>query len=93
MDEISKEVDEQGQKAHDNHTDYYTVEATGNTYPIKEDLQSWAFFWNPERKVWINECVSEFEKFLFERMVIDGEWPSVKFTFTNNHLEEWEKNI
>jgi hypothetical protein len=93
MSDISPEVKEAAAKAYDNHTDYYTTEATGNTYPIKDKLQSWAFFWNPEKRAWINECTSEFEKFLFERHVIDGDWPGVKLSFIHNHLDKWEKEI
>ena len=79
--EISDELKQQAEKAMDNNEDYYTTEATGNTYPVKDELQSWAFFWNAETKMWINECTSEFEKFLFERHVIDGDWPGVILNF------------
>lgn len=91
--EISEEVKKAGQKAFENHEDYYTVEATGNTYPVKDDMQSWGFFWNAEKRAWINECTSEFEKFLFERHVIEGDWLGVILNFTHNHQEKWEKEI
>jgi hypothetical protein len=61
-------------QAWDNDTDYYTCIATGKTFSIKDDLQSWAFFWDAEKKAWVNDCVTEWEKFLFERYVIDGGW-------------------
>lgn len=82
--EISDEIKKQGQAAYDNYTDYYVCKATGNTYPVKNDLQRWGFFWKPEEKVWMAECVSAWEKFLFERRVLDGDWPKVALEFTKD---------
>lgn len=33
--------------------------ATGNTYPHREKLASWAWHWVPERKAWIEDNGSE----------------------------------
>ncbi len=82
--EISEELKKQGQAAYDNNTDYYICYATGNTYPVKDDLQSWGFFWKPEEKTWMAECVSAWEKFLFERHVADGDWPDVELQFSKD---------
>jgi hypothetical protein len=82
--EISPELKKQGQEAYDNNTDYYICNATGNTYPVKDRLQSWGFFWVPEKKCWTAECVSAWEKFLFERYVADGEWTGVKLEFSKD---------
>lgn len=67
---------------------YYIVVATGNTYPIKEDLSSWAFFWNAQRKVWIREGVDDDDKRLFSAFVsgipgknLKPKWPGVRLTF------------
>lgn len=56
---------------------YFTVEATGRTYPIKDQLQSWAFFWDPNKRAWINECASTGELQYFMAKVSDGDWPGV----------------
>jgi len=79
--EVSPELKKQAKEAYDNNTDYYDCIATGNTYPVKDRLQSWAFFWKPEQKAWINEYVCAWEKFLFERYVADGKWTGVKLKF------------
>jgi len=79
--EVSEELKKQGRAAFENTTDYYDCFAIGNTYPIKDHLQGWAFFWIPEKKAWKNECVCAWEKFLFERYVADGDWIGVKLEF------------
>ena len=84
--QISEELKKQGQAAYDNNNDYYTCIATGNTYPVKDRLQSWGFFWKPDDKAWMTECVSAWEKFLFERYVADGDWPGVNLKFTEEKL-------
>ena len=65
---------------------YFTVKATGNTYPVKDDLQSWAFFWKPEEKAWVRECCDgDMERRLFENKVKGKagliNWPGVVLTF------------
>ena len=81
---MNDDIKQKARQAWENHTDYYTCIATGKTFPIKDDLQSWAFFWDVEKKVWINDCVTEWEKFLFERYVIDGKWLGVNLKFIKN---------
>jgi len=76
-----KELKAEAQRALDNNTDWYDVIATGNTYPVKDKLQSWAFFWKPKEKFWFNGCASAFEKFIFERYVTNGDWPGVTLKF------------
>ena len=89
----TEELKKEARKARDNTTDYYTIVATGNTYPVKDDLQSWAFFWDADKRAWINECASEFERFLFGRFVADGDWSGVKLEITKNSKEEYENKI
>ncbi len=72
-------------KAHEDDT-FYTVYATGDTYPIKDDLQSWAFFWDADNKRWVNECASEFERFIFELHLADGEWPGIELEFVKRTI-------
>ncbi len=91
--EVSEELKKQAREAYDNNTDYYDCIATGNTYPCKDSLQGWAFFWIPEKKAWKNECASAWEKFLFERYVADGDWPGVKLEFIKHKKSSWEKAI
>ena len=60
----------------------FTCFATGSTYPVKEDLKSWGFQWCDDgSKCWTLECCSEWDKFLFERKVIDGKWSGVILEF------------
>jgi len=93
VEEVSEELKKQAREAWDNHTDYYTCIATGNTYSAKDDLQSWGFFWKPEKKAWESECTTEWEKFRFERFVADGDWPGVKLEFIKHKSSNWEKAI
>ena len=69
------------QKTHEDGTAFYTVYATGNTFPIKDDLQSWGFFWDADNRRWTNECASEFERFIFELHLADNEWPGIDLEF------------
>ena len=71
----------------------YTVVASGNTFPIREDLKSWAFQWDQEKKVWKRDCVSEFERRCFEGERDDGSWDGVELEFEEEKREEWEKHL
>ena len=62
----------------------WTIKATGNTYPYREDLQSWGFLWRPNEKAWIREgCDSEDARLfnLFARgnntEGLPAKWPGV----------------
>ena len=48
---------------------YFTVKANGKTYPVREDLQSWAFFWHPAEGCWIREGVDEQDVGFFQLKV------------------------
>lgn len=89
--EISPELKKQAKAAWDNQKDFYTCIATGNTYPVKDDFQTWGFFWSPEKKAWESECTTEWEKFLFERYVADNDWPGVKLEFTKEEAIKEEQ--
>lgn len=80
--EISDEIKKQAKAAYNNDTDYYCCVATGKTFPVKEELQSNGFHWETDKKAWVAEDVSAWEKFLFERYVIDCKWPDVRLVFT-----------
>ena len=84
MAEITDELKAKAEKAKNNLTDCYPVIATGNTYPVREDMQNWAFFWDVEKRAWINENASALEKFLFERKVIGGKWLGVELEFVKH---------
>lgn len=79
-DEISKELKVEAREAFNNHKDTYTIILTGNTYPIKDKLQSWAFCWKAKNRTWVSEYAGAWEKFLFGRYIVDGAWPGVKMT-------------
>jgi len=79
--EIPEEVKKQAKEAHESNK-CFTIKVSGNTYPIKDKLQSWGMFWVPEEKIWKGECCSHWQKFLFERQVADGDWPGVKLEAT-----------
>lgn len=59
---------------------YWTVVATGRTYPIKDQLQSWAFYWNAARRAWIAECVESTVLQYFMSSVSRGRWPGITLT-------------
>ena len=59
----------------------YKVVARGNTYKIRDDLKSWAFQWDGDRKVWTRDCVSEFERRQWESKVENGPWDGVELEF------------
>lgn len=59
----------------------YTVVAGGNTFPIRENLKSWAFRWDDARKAWTRDCVSEFERRQWEGMAENGPRNGVELEF------------
>lgn len=59
----------------------YTVYATGKTYPVKDDLQAWAFFWDADNRQWVRESASEWDRFMFEIRIADGPWFDVVLRF------------
>ena len=62
---------------------YYTVIATGQTYPVREDLQSWGFFWRESDKAWVREGADEHDTEFFQLKVLNPDhdfkcpWPGV----------------
>lgn len=68
-------------KAWDNTTDIYFMEISGNTFPIKESLKSWACTYDGHKRIWWKECCSAFDKFIFAQNVAEGRWRGVKLTF------------
>ena len=64
----------------------YTVTATGDTYHVREDLQSWGFFWNHKTKEWVRESVDEHDLEFFQLKVLNPDkdlkipWTGVKLT-------------
>ena len=71
----------------------YTCVASGNTYPIREDLKSWAFHWDGATKTWKRECVSENERRKWEWEVSDGTWRGVELAFEEEKQEPWMDEI
>ena len=66
---------------------YFTVKATGKTYPVREDLQSWAFFWNAEQRCWIREGVDEHDVGFFQMKVNNPTCCGLKIPWTGVILE------
>ncbi len=71
------------------HRGTYTVIATGRTFPVKDDLRSWAFTWDHLRKAWIATGVEQGSMNLFKHNVSSGEWEGVDLEIT----EEPESDI
>ena len=59
----------------------YKCVASGDTYPVKDSLRSWAFTFNPASKTWHRDCVSENERRRFEGEVENGQWVGVELEF------------
>lgn len=57
---------------------FYTCEAFGNTYPVKDSLKKLGFRFKKESRTWIAEPVSEKEKLVFETSSL---WGGVKLRF------------
>ena len=85
---------------------YFTVKATGRTYPIREDLQSWGFFWNQQLGAWVREGADENDVGFFQIKVNNPDkdlqipWTGVKLelipehsVFTDEMLAEFNKEI
>ena len=101
---IIRTDDEWKQKAldaWDNKKDTFTCFATGNTYPVKEDLKSWGFQWCDDgSKCWTLEYCSAWDRFLFERKVMVGKWPGVILEFqptdplvSHEMMEQFKKDL
>ena len=71
----------------------YTVVASGSTYPIRDDLKSWAFQYDGRTKTWKLDCVSEQQRRHFESEVSDGTWSGVELAFEEEKREPWEDEI
>ena len=70
---------------------YYTCEATGNTYPIRDSLKKLGFRYKSESKSWTVEPITEKEKEIFETSRL---WPGVKLRFTKHGydpVKAWER--
>ena len=65
---------------------YFTVKASGNTYPVREDLQSWAFGWKPEQGCWVREGADEHDVEFFQMKVANPDL-DMKVPWTGVHLE------
>ena len=65
---------------------YFTVKASGNTYPVREDLQSWAFGWKPEEGCWVREGADEHDCEFFQ-MKVDNPDHDMKTPWTGVKLE------
>lgn len=79
---INEEMKRKALEAYENKRDTFICFATGNTYPIKEDLKLYAFQWCDDgSKSWTLEYCSAWDRFLFERKVADGNWPGVILKF------------
>ena len=71
----------------------YRLVVSGKTFPIREELKSWAFQWDSSTKTWSRDCVSEFERRQFECLVEHGHWGDSELVFTEEKPEPWEKNL
>lgn len=56
---------------------YFTIIATGKTYPIKGILQGWGFFWDKDRKAWVNNYVDYKMIQYFMQKIAKGHWPEI----------------
>lgn len=76
------------------HEKTYRCTASGHgTFKAKDELKSWGFGWDKDRKVWTVACVEEDLKQLFESNVTDGTWKQVVLEFTEEVRESWEDEI
>lgn len=69
----------------------FKVIASGNTYPVREDLKSWAFRWDPDKKAWTRDQVSEQERRQFEGNVDNGPWDGVELEFEEEPITEMDR--
>lgn len=71
------------------HTEtFYICDATGNTWPIKEDLKKLGFKWDKAMSRWSCMAVSERERGLFTMKVQSGAWKGVTLQFHSMRKEE-----
>ena len=97
---IHKTLEEQAKEALAS-GESYNCFATGNTYPVREDLKSYGFYWTQEDKSWTRESVSGFDKFIFEQKVLNGKWAGVVLEFvkekesiiSKKEIDDWFKSL
>lgn len=72
----------------------FKCEASGSgTFAAKEEMKSWGFIWDADKKTWMRACVDQAERTLFERNARDGTWPDVVLQFTEEARESWEDDV
>lgn len=62
-----------------------TVDALGNTYPVREDLKKLGFKWDGVKKCWTKKDVGSSERAAMETMTL---WGGVRFKFHSERTEE-----
>jgi len=67
---------------------YYTCEATGNTYQVKDFLKKLGFRFKSDSRSWMIEVLSEDEK---KRMQENPLAKKVTFRFYSHETATWEK--
>lgn len=66
----------------------YVCDATGNTWPIKDELKNHGFRWDSGMKQWSALAVSEREKALFMMKIQSRAWNGVTLKFHSMKKEE-----
>lgn len=73
---------------------YFSVKATGNTFPAKDHFHTWGWMHRHKEKAWYSPCVSTGEMQYLMHEIAVGQWPGITLCcLGHKDHEPWEDQI